>query len=422
MRIHNPLRHRARANRSEAGRLSARLRLERLENRLTPSFSLSALASFNLGSGANGVIRDSSGNFFGTTDGGSNGVVFELPAGSHTINTLASFNNSNGSHPIGALIRDSSGNLFGITSAGGQFGDGTVFELPAGSHVIRTLASFSIIDLNGFDPTALTRDSLGNFFGTTRSGGTFGFGTVFELPAGSHTIEALASFDGSGSDGVNPSGLIRDSKGNLFGTAVSGGTSGHGTVFELPFGSQTIKALASFNGSNGASPLAGLIRDGNGNLFGTAEVGGSFGQGAVFKLPAASHSIIALTSFNGTNGARPRGALIEDSAGDFFGTTSQGTSSNNGTVFELPAGSHTIKTLTTFDGTKGAKPFAGLIRDSKGNLYGTTTAGGQFGAGTVFELSPSTSATDRRLVGLAPITVDIFFASWFKKKPSPGQR
>jgi uncharacterized repeat protein (TIGR03803 family) len=413
MRIHNPLGRRAHTNRSEAKRRSARLWLERLEDRLTPSFTLSTLASFNLGNGANPLIRDSSGNFFGTTNGGLHGTVFELPAGSHTIKTLVSFNNANGDHPRGALIRDSNGNLFGITSGGGQFGDGTVFELPAGSFVIKTLASFNIIDLNGFNPTALIRDSSGNFFGTTQAGGTFGLGTVFELPAGSHTIKALASFDGSGADGKNPSGLIRDSSGNLFGTAVSGGTSNDGTVFELPAGSSTIRALASFRGFNGTSPLAGVIRDGNGNLFGTAEVGGLFGEGAVFELPAGTHSIIALASFDRTNGERPRGALIEDSTGDFFGTTSEGTPFNDGTVFELPAGSHTIKTLATFDGANGAKPFAGLVRDSKGNLYGTTTAGGNNGVGTVFELSPSTAAADRELNDLSPTTVDSFFASAF---------
>jgi uncharacterized repeat protein (TIGR03803 family) len=413
MRIDIPLGRRARTNRSEAKRRSARLCLERLENRLTPSFTLSSLASFNLGNGENPLIRDSSGNFFGTTDGGLHGTVFELPAGSHTIKTLVSFNNANGDKPRGALIRDTNGNLYGITSGGGQFGDGTVFELPAGSFVIKTLASFSIIDLNGYHPTALIRDSSGNFFGTTQAGGTFGLGTVFELPAGSHTIKALASFDGSGAEGKNPSGLIRDSHGNLFGTAASGGASNDGTVFELPAGSNTIRALASFHGFDGASPLAGVIRDSSGNLFGTVELGGLFGEGAVFKLPAGSHSIVRLASFNRTNGERPRGALIEDSSGNFFGTTSEGTSFNDGTVFELPAGSHTIKTLATFDGTKGAKPFAGLVRDSKGNLYGTTTAGGNNGVGTVFEVSPSTAAAARELNSLTPTTVDSFFASTF---------
>ena len=91
-------------------------------------------------------------------------------------------------------------------------------------------------------------------------------------------------------------------------------------------------------------------------------------------------------------------------------------SSNDGSVFELPAGSHATKTLATFDGIKGAHPFAGLIRDSKGNLYGKTTAGGRFGDGTVFELSPSTAAADRELAYLAPTTVDSFFATAFDRR------
>ena len=146
---------------------------------------------------------------------------------------------------------------------------------------------------------------------------------MFELAQGSGTITTLASFNGT--NGANPyAGLIEDSSGNLFGTAYQGGASGYGTVFELAQGSGTITTLASFNGTNGANPYAGLIKDSSGNLYGTANRGGTNGYGTVFELAHGSGTITTLASFNGTNGLNPVAGLIEDSSGNLFGTPPQG--------------------------------------------------------------------------------------------------
>ena len=315
-------------------------------------------------------MRDPLGNLYGTTlSGGANddGTVFELAAGSGTITTLASFNGANGINPVAGLVRDPRGNLFGTTLSGGANGDGTVFELAAGSGTITTLASFN--GANGANPAAgLVRDPRGNLFGTTSSGGIgfnpaipfSGFGTVFELAAGSGTLTTLASFNGA--NGAGPDGdLVRDPRGNLYGTTSSGGAfggsvGGFGTVFELAAGSGTITTLASFNGTNGDSPSGNLVRDPRGNLFGTTFLGGAFGgpmgDGTVFELAAGSGTITTLASFNGTNGALPLAGLVRDPLGNLFGTTLYGGIGFNpanplsgfGTVFELAAGSGTITT------------------------------------------------------------------------------
>jgi uncharacterized repeat protein (TIGR03803 family) len=179
---------------------------------------------------------DSSGNLYGATQwGGSanpaDGTVFEIAKGSNTITTLASFNGANGAHPLCALAIDSSGNLYGTTEFGGAIDDGTVFELPRGSSSITTLVSFD--GINGSTPFgAVILDSSGNLYGTTEVRGPQGFGTVFELSRATNTITTLASFNGT--NGGDPyAGLIMDSSRNLYGTTKNGGANDLGTVFEL---------------------------------------------------------------------------------------------------------------------------------------------------------------------------------------------
>ena len=162
-------------------------------------------------------------------------------------------------------------------------------------------------------------------------------------------------------------------------------------MFEIVNGSSTVTTLASFNGTNGSTPLSGVVLDGQGNLYGTTITSGASNDGTVFEIVKGSGTITTLASFNGTNGATPLSGLVLDSQGNLYGTTSQGGASNDGTVFEIVKGSNTITTLATFDGTNGAKPFAGLVLDGQGNLYGTTSQGGASNDGTVFKLVHSTA-------------------------------
>jgi uncharacterized repeat protein (TIGR03803 family) len=384
------------------------LRVEQLETRLTPSFSLNTLVSFDGTNGADPfatLIMDASGNLYGTTSRGTFGLgtVFELAQGSGTLTTLASFNGNNGSSPQAGLLMDSSGNLYGTTTNGGAYGNGTVFELAKGSGTLTALASFN--GTNGSSPQAgLLMDSDGNLYGTTTNGGAYGssyrgFGTVFELARGTGAINTLASFDGGNGD-FPYAELIMDASGNLYGTTFEGGAYARGTVFELAKGSGTITTLASFDGTDGLHPYAGLFMDASGNLYGTTVFGGpgfqdgvTTGYGTVFELAQGSGTITTLASFDGTDGANPYAGLVMDSSGNLYGTTTNGGAGNVGTVFEVVQGSGTITTLASFNGTNGSSPQAGLLMDSSGNLYGTTT-GENANDGTVFELVPYTPPTD----------------------------
>ena len=196
------------------------------------------------------------------------------------------------------MIADANGDLFGTTYRGGANGDGTVFELvkTGSGYTEEVLYSFSGGTTDGFNPEAgLVADANGDLFGTTYRGGANGVGTVFELvkTGSGYTEEVLYNFSGSTNGGANPdsganpeAGLIADANGDLFGTTTAGGANGVGTVFELvKTGSgYTEKVLSSFSGGDGADPVAGLIADANGDLFGTTTAGGANGVGTVFEI------------------------------------------------------------------------------------------------------------------------------------------
>jgi uncharacterized repeat protein (TIGR03803 family) len=395
-----------------------------------------------------GLIFDAAGNLYGTTaNGGTNtcggsygcGTVFELSpmaGGGWTETVLHNFedNGSDGFYPQASLIFDAAGNLYGTTvnggtsTCGGGYGCGTVFELspkPGGGWTETVLHSFGD-GTDGANPYwgGLIFDAAGNLYGTTTGGGTdtcpqYGCGTVFELSptgGGAWTETVLYSFH-RGSDGHVPAaGLTMDATGNLFGTTTEGGTGncltgqthGCGTVFELSptsGGRWTEAVLHNFgSGSDGIYPTSSLTFDSAGNLYGTTQAGGIYDFGTVFELMAAAgggwtETVVYTFNDNGADGYAPAaGALIFDAAGNLYGTTTYGGAYFFGTVFKLTPtvrGTWTETLLHEFAGPDGYSPWAGVIFDATGNLYGTTINGGthqcndqDFGCGTVFELMP----------------------------------
>jgi len=341
-----------------------------------------------------GVILDSSGNIFGTAYYGGDdnrGTVYEIVKGTNTIKALASFNGSNsgnpGAYPSGYIVMDSGGNIYGTTENAGDFGRGTIYKLASGTSTITTLVS---IDRGQYGATAhgLISDSSGNLYGGIVYNGYAGanHSAVYELVKGSSTVTTLASFDPS-FGGISP--LTLDNSGNIFGTTFFGGAfnngtaAGDGSIFEIAKGSGTVTTLASFNGTNGYNPLGGITFDGDGNMFGTTQLGGASNRGTIFEVAKGSTTITVLDSFTADTNRTQVGVTL-DSAGNIFGTTAYGGPSTYGTVYKLAKGSSTITSLASFSGADGANPFAAVTLDSSGNLYGTTFRGGSSGGGTVF--------------------------------------
>lgn len=362
------------------------------------------------------LIRNANGDFYGTTEvGGKNwGTVYQLTAlGSQTVlyDFCSLINCADGNAPSGPIVQDSAGNIYGTTQNGGSSaGYGVVFRVdPLGNEtVLYNFCSQSFCDDGGL-PLGLIQGSSGNFYGVAASGGSTGGGVVFSVtPSGTETV--LYAFCPGGypcRDGAVPFGaLIQDSAGNLFGTTVGGGNkSSGGVVFRVtPSGAETVlyHFCSLSRCTDGASPAGGVVQDKAGNLYGVTQSGGKYDKGVLFRIdPSGKETVLhSFCSLPGcADGANPNSGVLLGAGGNLYGSTSAGgNSSNSGVVFRYSLSAQTNKgtVLYTFcsqpNCTDGAQPES-LIQDAVGNLYGTTGHGGITtstainGAGVVFEIA-----------------------------------
>ncbi|MGO4885123.1 MAG: choice-of-anchor tandem repeat GloVer-containing protein [Bryobacteraceae bacterium] len=252
-------------------------------------------------------------------------------------------------------------------------------------HVIHTFGNFT----RGANPySTLVRDGAGNLYGTTCQGGSANAGLVFKLSASGYQV--LYNFKG-GADGANPyAGVTFDAAGNLYGTTYAGGTAGTGTVYKLDSAGQETVLYGFSGGSDGSGPYAGVILDAAGNLYGTTYNGGAANAGVVYEVsPSGEESV--LYSFTGNaDGSNPYAGLVSDTAGNLYGTAVWGgrapAPDGYGVVYKVSAaGQQTV--LYTFTGgyTGGGGPYGGVIRDAADNLYGATKGGD---GGMIYKLSP----------------------------------
>lgn len=311
--------------------------------------------------------------------------------------TLHTFLSGDGQVTTASLIFDSTGNLYGTTMVGGAYDEGTVFELmPTGHGRWRELLlhSFKNDGRDGYEPHAgLVFDSAGNLYGTTAAGGSYdnGNGTVFELSPngqGGWREKVIHSFSDD-KDGGNPvAAVVFDAAGNLYGTMPVGpGGSGAGTVFQLSpteGGTWRETILHSFkhDGKDGNYPYAALTFGVAGSIFGTTQLGGTYDLGTVFQLTPkgdGSWTETVIHSFTQSDGLSLSGGLVSDPSGSLYGTTNGGGIHGYGTVFKLKPneqGRWVLSVLHSFYGTDGYEAASGVIFDSAGRLYGTTLYGG----------------------------------------------
>lgn len=357
---------------------------------------------------ASGVIFDSAGNLYGTTTIGGNvndcaafqgcGVVYKLDP-SNNLTTLYTFTGGADGQVatnFGSLVRDNAGNLYATASDGGLYDDGVVYEVsPTGVETV--LHTFPSGPGDGEASQAgLLRDAAGNLYGTTFAGGAYGYGAVFMLTKDGKEkiLHSFNGYDGAGPDAA----LVADSEGNAYGTANSGGTYGWGTVFKISK-SGGFSLIYTFKGApDGGLPGSPLLLDKEGNIYGTTTEGGAaavcpaFGCGVIFEITKSGTERV-LYKFLGPEGSTPN-QLMSDGKGNLYGTTWDGGTYEHGVIFKMDK---TLKLTDLYNFTgrsDGGNPWAGLIQDEAGNLYGTTYLGGDgicpFGGwcGTIFKFTP----------------------------------
>jgi uncharacterized repeat protein (TIGR03803 family) len=378
--------------------------------------TFTTITTFNGTNGANpgygSLIQATNGLLFGTTTyGGSlygGGSGCPNPYGCGTVfdanlvgklTTIQSFSPNGGpAIPMSGLIQASDGNLYGTTIDGGTNDCGTVFKVGKGG-ALTTIYNFAC-DLNGGYPQGgLVQATNGILYGTTSSSGANSNGTVFSI-TGSGSLTTLYGFCSGGEgcpDGADPAAsMIQASDGNLYGTTLHGAYE-TGTIFRMTLAGQltTLYKFCSIGHClDGNTPQSSLIEGPEGYLYGTTVGGGQNGAGSVYQI-TRSGQLTTLYSFAETDGGLPSGALVYASDGNLYGTTPSGRT-GNGTIFKLtPLG--TLTTLYNFCSQEncadGKGPLAGLTQDTNGNLFGTTSQGGDlncstgsYGCGTVFSL------------------------------------
>jgi uncharacterized repeat protein (TIGR03803 family) len=351
-----------------------------------------------------GLMQASNGLLFGTTYAGGaygDGTVFMVGTNGSNYAIRAQFSGFNGDagRPEAAVMQGSDGALYGTTADGGAFGYGTVFRIqdPIGAGAPVLIHSFGGSERgDGAEPYAgLVQASDGLVYGTTVSDGASGYGTVFRLSTNGGSYSLRNSFSATAGGGIHPyGGVVQGFDGALYGSTYSGGTFGCGTVFRLA-SSGAAQWLHSFTNSagDGAFPYTGLAQSSDGTLYGTTESGGAAGAGTVFGIAADGSGYGVRVSFSGTNGsgANPDGGVVAGNDGAVYGTTYSGGAVGYGTVFRVknPAGAPVLEYIHSFSNTNGdgAYPAAGLLQAADGSFFGTISSGGSVGEGTIYEFA-----------------------------------
>ena len=356
------------------------------------------------------LAQDSAGRFYGTAaQGGRNGtgVVFRFQRQNSVwvLTPLYAFSDQDGQPGWGVTLAPD-GTIYTVASYASVLGGpcGTAIHIhpsptnpPAVPAYWNETALRTYVKSQEGCPTGnLLLDSSGNLYGVTQSGGPNGWGSVFELTrnGSAWTETILYAFQGQADGGAPYSGLIMDNAGNLYGTASAAGANRQGVVFELKHSgaSWTEQVLYTFQGGNdGGQPVAGLIFDNTGNLYGATASWGSGGGGMVFKLAPSggSWTYSVLASLTGSDG--PVASLTMDASGNLYGTTFMDDPDGYGSVFKLTnsGGGWTYTDLHDFTGgADGGYPGGGVVLDSAGNLYGTAVIGGANNLGVLYEITP----------------------------------
>jgi uncharacterized repeat protein (TIGR03803 family) len=347
------------------------------------------------------TIQGSDGQFYGTSNGGTNrfGTAYKVDmAGSLTL--LHTFTGGNdGSYPAGGLTEGADGSYYGTAEFGGANNKGTVFKVDSSGN-FSLIYTFTGAADGAIPARGLILGTDGNYYGVALNGGTNNYGVIFRVtPAGA--LSTLYTFT-NGTDGNSPQSLVQGSDGNFYGSA-DGGVNGQGILFKLsPSGTFTL--LHAFNTMDGINPTGRLVEGADGDLYGVAVTGGGGGAGdggTIYKVDSAGNFTLLYSSLGGSDPVQ-MSSLQLGSDGNFYGVASGlgSPTTNYGTLFRMDTAGNLLTLYSFLNGTDGALPYSTLVQASNGSFYGTSSAAGSGYQGTLFELTPSPALT-------APVTLTV---------------
>lgn len=353
-------------------------------------------ADLTLANGARpfaGLMRASNNLLYGTTtQGGANGegVIFSFNSTTFAYTVLFNLSSADGSVPYAELMQNGTGGLlYGTTSEGGANGQGVIFSFDLTGNLYARLVDLS--PALGYRPLGrLRRAANGLLYGTTSLGGTSSLGVLFSYDPATSTYTLLKNLSEIGTSG-SWSGVFESPTGTLNGVASTGGDGGSGTLFRYGVAGNTLTEAVSFAFSNGSQPKGRLVRDANGKFYGLTSAGGANGSGICFSFDPTTNTFTRLVNLSSTTGTFPTGSLTLAN-GKYYGLCNLGGTSNEGTLIEFDPVTSVLTAKVNFAGATGTLPRAGLLLASNGLLYGSTTAGGANGFGTLFSYSPGANS------------------------------
>ena len=346
------------------------------------------------------LVSDGSGYLWGTTltgGAGDQGTVFKIDQSTGVMTTVFEYGNTSladpGSSPIAGLFSDGTGSLWGTTNQGGIARNGTVFKIASSTGTLTKLTEFTGGGLSGhlgYAPAnSLAGDGAGFVWGTTEKGGIFTYGTVFKMQQWTNALTSVVEFTGNGATnrGATPKcALVADGLGYMWGSTYAGGQNGLGTIFKINVSTGVLTTMLDFSNDGstdwGANPVAGMIRDSAGVLWGTTEHGGSTNNGTVFKINPTTGLLTTIRHFTDV-GANPVAPLAIDASGNLWGTTVGGGTNGAGTLFRIsPSG--TVLSQTSFPGTDIYRGYGGVVINGS-SIWGTMATSPQdFSRGQIF--------------------------------------
>ncbi len=332
------------------------------------------------------LMKASNNLIYGTTNAGgvsNGGVIYSFNPTGNVYTKVADLNTGGFAGSFGGLTEDGSGVLVGLALDGGTASSGALFRYTVGTNTFTELVSFSFS--NGSRPRGrLVKASNGLFYGLTSNGGTNNKGVLFSFDPGTNTYTLRHTF-GTGTGGDFPLGSLIEVSGKLYGTCSEGGTSGQGTIFEYTLATNTMVKKVDLVPNSGGVPKSGLFKASNGTLYLMTSIGGGVNnKGSILSYTAGATTITPLFSFTTTTGSMPLGDLMQASNGLLYGTLSADGTAGAGTLFSFNPVGNAFTKLLDMDVLLGGIPCGDLKQATNTQLYGMAREGGTNGGGVLF--------------------------------------